>query len=35
MSKAVALNAVLAGAVAQCIAIPFFGHCATSSAAAR
>jgi len=26
MSKQVALHAVLAGAVAQCIAIPFFGH---------
>jgi metabolite-proton symporter len=26
MSKGVALNAVLAGAVAQCLAIPFWGH---------
>lgn len=26
MSKGVALNAVLAGAVAQCLAIPLFGH---------
>ena len=26
MSKQVALHAVLAGAVAQCLAIPFFGH---------